>query len=153
MRGFTLVEMMITIAIGAILLAISAGAYSSIRNDSLVTSASEKTTTALYQARLRALSQRNSQSVTIDYSNEGMTDSLGNSHLYDSVNLQNLPSGTCIPGVSASEAITFKSRGAATAAIIKVSSSASSKTNYIVVNGITGGVHLYKSCTGLGILS
>lgn len=80
-RGFTLIEMMVTIAIGAILLTISVGAYLDMRNRSLVTSAGDQIMSALHQARLRALSQRSDQTVVIDFDNDGITDALGNSHI------------------------------------------------------------------------
>ena len=153
MRGFTLVELMVTIAIGAILLSIAIGGYSALRRDSMVTSAGEQIVSTLHQARLRALSQRKSQSVVIDYSGEGITDSRGNSYVYNGVDLQNMPSGTCTPGTATSETVTFTARGSATAAIIKFSSADASKIGYIVINAVTGGVILYKTCTGSGLFS
>ncbi|MES0371419.1 MAG: prepilin-type N-terminal cleavage/methylation domain-containing protein [Mariprofundaceae bacterium] len=153
MRGFTLIELMVTIAIGAILMAMAIGGYSSLRRDSLVASAGEQIVSTLHQARLRALSQRESQSVVIDYSGEGITDSRGNSYVYKGVNLQNMPSGTCTPGTAASETITFTARGSASAAIIKYSSADASKVGYIVINSVTGGIILYETCTGSGLFS
>jgi len=153
MRGFTLIEMMVVIAITAILFTIAIGAYQSLRSDSLVTSARDQISSILHQARLTALSQRVSQAVTIDFTNDAITDALGNSHSYDGVDIEKVPSGSCTPDATASQAITFTSLGAATASVIKLSSASSTVTSYLIVNAITGGVYMYGSCTGSGVLS
>ncbi len=69
-RGFTLIEMMVVIAIATILLVIAVGSWSRLREDNRVEAAAEEIYSALSAARVRALSTGRKEYVGLDYAND-----------------------------------------------------------------------------------
>jgi len=76
-RGFTLIEMMVTIAIGGILVSIAVGAWGSLRERTQVESAKENVVSALQMMRLRALSTGVDQVVSFDWTNDTVSYTAG----------------------------------------------------------------------------
>ncbi len=141
--------MMVTIAIGAILLAIAIGAYGNMREDTRVDSAKEQITSILQQARLRALSSGTEQAIVFDYVNDGVTDALGQSYSFDNINLQKFVCGTCAssdPTTTASRTFTFRRRGTADNKNIRVSSVGSDREFIVMVNNVTGRIDIRTQC-------
>ncbi|MDX8389253.1 MAG: type II secretion system protein [Mariprofundaceae bacterium] len=68
-RGFTLIEMMVTVGIMAILMAIAVSSYGNMKRANDVEGAASGVRSALAAARLQARSTGRTQYVTVDYAN------------------------------------------------------------------------------------
>jgi len=146
-RGFTLVELMATIAIGGILMAMGANAYASMRENTRVESAKEHIVSVFQQARLRAISQRVEQKVSFDHSDNTMIDASGQTHVFEGVDIQKFVCTGCVPSDPNADDIPFRSRGTASNKNIKVSSLGSDKEFIVMVHSVTGRVDVRTSCS------
>jgi len=150
MRGFTLVEMMVTVAIGTILLSVAFGAYSSFRERTRVETAKEYAVSILQQGRLTALSQRSPQRVSVNFTNNELTGTQGMTQKVD-VNLQEFTcSSTCPVTATTTKNIDFTSRGSVDALNMKVSSTSSPQEFFIRLNSVTGRVSVAETCAAAG---
>ena len=68
--GFTLIELMVVIAILGILMAIASGSWSAVRGDKQVDAAAEKLRSAMVAARMKALATGQNQYIGVDLTNE-----------------------------------------------------------------------------------
>jgi len=66
-RGFTLIELMVTIAIFGILTSIAVGAWNTLRESNKVEAAAESGRSVLMAARMRAMSTGKPQQVTVNF--------------------------------------------------------------------------------------
>jgi type IV fimbrial biogenesis protein FimT len=71
LRGFTLIELMVTIAVVAILLAIAAPSFTSLINNNRLTAQANEVVVSLQQARMEAV--RRNRSVTVCRTTDGAT--------------------------------------------------------------------------------
>ena len=154
-RGFTLVELMVTVTIMAIIMTIAVNAWSQYRQKTRVKSAAEEIRSVLTSARLRALSTRSKASVTFDFANEKVLSSLWSApRTYKGVDLEafTCSTGTAYPTVTANTmSFTPKGTVSATASNGKMSvlvrpRGAASPTYYLVVNNVTGSVKMVETC-------
>jgi len=70
-QGFTLVELMVTVAIFGILSAIAIGSWNTLRESNKVEAAAESLRSVLMAARMRAMSVGKSQQVTVNFAANG----------------------------------------------------------------------------------
>jgi len=147
-QGFTLIEMMVTIAIGGILLSIAAGSWNNMRENTRVDSAKEHVVSILQQARLKALSSGLDQTVDVKASTDIINDALGqdNNFSLDRVNVQKFACNTCTASDPVSDLITFKRRGTSVNKNIMVSSPGSNRSFIIMVNNVTGRIDVRTRC-------
>jgi len=136
--------MMVTIAIGGILLAIAIGAYGNMREDTRVDSAKEQIASLLQQARLNALSSGNLQTVTFDWAN----DTVAGIAIDNSIDLQKIACTASPPTLTntGTKNFTFSRRGTGTSSSIHISMPGSSRVGVITVNGTTGRIAIKDSC-------
>jgi len=156
-HGFTLIEMMVTIAIGLILMAIAAGAWGSLREKTRVKSAAEEIRSVLTAVRLHALSTGSDASVTFDFNANTVTSPLwGAPRTYSGVNLQAYTYTGCAgvpPGIP-NNTMTFRSTGAASgsaaagqnAVVVRPNGGALLPAYYLVLNGVTGRIRARETC-------
>lgn len=157
-RGFTLVEMMVTVGIGFILLSIAVGAYGNLRERTQVESAKESIVSVLQQARFRAVATGSDQVVAFDWAADSMT-YLGQVTTFDVADLRGYK---CSPSPVSNNSntdntFTFRNRG--TVAFggtnvgggppqnIQISSPASPSAFVVKVNSVTGRVAIVEGST------
>jgi len=156
-RGFTLVELMVTITIASILMAIAVGAWGALREKTRVKSAAEEIRSVLTAARLQALSTQSNATVAFDFTGETVTSSLWAApRAYTGVDLVAYTFGppcTIQPG-STNNVITFRSTSRASGSggvsgnmsVLVRPSGAVSPVYYLVVNPWTGRVRMVDTC-------
>ncbi len=153
LRGFSLVELLVTIFIGFVLLGIAVGAYNTLRERTRVESAKEHIVSILQQARLRALSSGEDQVVAFDWPADSVT-FLGLTTTFDLESLADLKglkcTGTVTNDTNTDNTFTFKSRGTVSYGgspvsgggnppqNLQISSGSSSSAFVIKVNSVTG---------------
>ncbi|MBI4489683.1 MAG: GspH/FimT family pseudopilin [Deltaproteobacteria bacterium] len=118
--GFTVIELMVTIGVAAILMGIAIPSFLSWLPTIRLSSAARQIATDLQLARMRAISQNISLTVTFDAANG--TYSFGT----DSRNLDDLYPGITI--TTAPTNPTFTPRGTANAITVTISNGSASKT-------------------------
>jgi len=144
-RGFTLIEMMVTIAIGGILMSVAVGAWGALRERTQVESAKESVVSALQMMRLRALSTGVNQVVTLDWANNTVsytTNAMQISRL-SPVDIQGFKCTGSVLKAAGSDTYTFTSRGRVifsdnAVQNIRVMKAGVSKMFTIKVNDVTG---------------
>ena len=148
--GFTLIELMVVIAILGILMAIGGTSWTSYREATKVDSAKEKVVSIFQQARLKALSSGFKQVLNIDYVNDTLTDASGRVVAFDGVNLQHYVAAGCtVTDPAGAFTIEFKGDGRVggnAAMTTKISSSTSTKAYIVKISTVTGRVVVGKPC-------
>jgi type IV fimbrial biogenesis protein FimT len=124
--GFTLIEVLTSIVIAGILIAIALPAFSKLLPSIRLSSAARQIATDLQLAKMRAISRHTSQTVTFTVSSASYT--FGT----DTRSLSTLYPGTSISSVSANP--TFTTTGTANAVTITISNNG--KTKQIAVTAI-----------------
>jgi len=127
-RGFTLVELMVVIGIMAIIMAIALPAYSSWRERTAVMTATDAMAAHFKQARMRALAQ--SRSVTITFTANSYTVDGGAPILMRSYSPNITLAATWVGG------LTFSSSGTANNGNVTVTSTTGGQTHTITVNNV-----------------
>lgn len=155
-RGFTLVELMVTIAIASILMTMAVGAWGVLREKTRVKSAAEEIRSALTAARLQALSTQSNALVVFDFAGETVVSSVWSApRTYKGVDLVAYTFSSCtVQTGSANNTITFKSTSTASGSsgvsgnlsVLVRPSRAATPTYYLVVNGVTGRVKMVETC-------
>jgi len=155
-HGFTLIEMMATIAVGLILMAIAAGAWGSLREKTRVKSAAEEIRSVLTAVRLHALSTGSNASVTFDFNANTVTSPLwGTPKTYSGVNLQAYTYTGCgVKPLILNNTMTFTSTGTASgsaaagqnAVVVRPNGGALLPAYYLVLNGVTGRIRARETC-------
>jgi len=148
-RGFTLVEMMVTIGIAAILLAIAAGAWGSLRENSRVNSTKETVVSVLQQMRLRALSTGANQIVTFDWTNDTVSYTTNALHTtsFAPADIQGFKCTGSVLKPAGTDTFTFTSRGEVqfsdvAAENLRVMRTGTTKMYTIKVNDVTGRIKI-----------
>ncbi len=153
--GFTLVEMMVTIGIVSILMAISINAWASMRENARAQSTAEEIFSALSAARLKALSTRTNQQVTFNFATENVTSPLwpASSRTYKNINLIAYNYSACtVQSNTANNTITFQSTGQTTttaganSAILIQPANAATPIYYLIVSNVTGKIRMARAC-------
>ncbi|RME58348.1 pilin, partial [Candidatus Parcubacteria bacterium] len=154
-RGFTLIELMVTIGVAAILMAIAVNAWGEYRTKTRVISAAEEILSALTSARIRALTTHANETVSLDFTQESVATSLWSSpRVYKGVDLvaYTCSSATAYPAVT-SNTITFTPRGTASGSAAQGKLSVQVKPKgaalpsyFLIVNSVTGSVRMAEVC-------
>jgi len=144
-RGFTLIELMVTITIGGILLSIAVGAWGQLRERTRVESAKENIVSALQMMRLRALSTGVNQVVTFDWTNDTVsyTTNATMTSAFAPVDIQGFKCTGSVLKPAGTDTYTFKPRGSVgfsdpAAQNIRVMKTGVNKMFTIKVNDVTG---------------
>lgn len=156
--GFSLVELLVVVAIIVLLGAAASVGMNEMRQSSRADTAAERIVSILQQARLRALSQRVDQQVVLDYANQVVTDVFNEDHAFAGVTIADYICGACGLGGNngSTETVTFTARGtmssvaggggAAGAISVLVSAPGSSKQFIIMVNLVGGRIDVRRGC-------
>ena len=128
--GFTLIEMMATLGVAAILMAIAIPQFLSVLPGLRLNDAARQVATDLQLARMRAISQNNSNTVTFNTSTGVYSSSLGS----ESYDIDQLYPGIALSAVTANPV--FTSRGtASTPATITLSNGSTTKAVQVTAVG------------------
>lgn len=153
-RGFTLLEMMITVTVFAIMVLIALVSYSDMQRKNRVWSAAEELGTLMQASRLRALSTGSTQYVTVDIEHDRIAGTFwGGTYSSGHVSggwrstdgtdwVDSLADGSA-PGspITTLKTFSFTSRGSGSNASIKVQSNGIAAGEIVItVNGTTGRV-------------
>jgi len=141
--------MLVAVAIVVVLMAISAGAYTQMREATRVETASEQVVSMMQQARLRAFSQRVDQQVVVDYANQVLTDFAGEQHTFPGATIADFDCGACGFGANngGTETIPFTSRGTSDGNYsVLVSSPGSTKQFIIMINNVGARIDVRRVC-------
>jgi prepilin-type N-terminal cleavage/methylation domain-containing protein len=121
-KGFTVIELMAAIGVAAVLIAIAMPKLLSVLPGLRLNDAARQVATDLQLARMRAIAQNNSNTVTFDSSTGTYTFTLGN----ESIDIDQLYQGIMFSDVTANPV--FTSRGtASTTATITLSNGSATK--------------------------
>ncbi|RMD91875.1 MAG: prepilin-type N-terminal cleavage/methylation domain-containing protein [Alphaproteobacteria bacterium] len=148
-RGFTLIEMMLTIGIAAIVLTLGSSAFASLRSQNMGEAAAENITSALHLARMQAMTSGTPRSVSFDFQNNRYTDAAGTVRELNgaTITAYSCNNPNCSVGSATSGTITFLPEGGATTAgDIMVSSPGNGTQHFITVNSITSNIRHAASC-------
>lgn len=147
--GFSLIELMVVISLFGILAMMAMGSWGESRLRTQVETVAGEIRSAFSSARMRARATAENQTVVLNYTNETMTDALGETRTYsDTINLVAYSISTCAASTSTtSKTFTFTPRGTSTGASVMVQSLDGSVTRYIVVNSTTGRARVEESCS------
>lgn len=154
-HGFTLIEMMATIAVGLILMAIAVGAWGSLREKTKVKSAAEEIRSVLTAARLQALSTGSDAAVSFNFDTETVTSPMwGSPKTYNGVDLQAYTFTGCTARATVlNNTMTFKSTGEASGSaalggntVLVRPTGAVSPAYYLVLTGATGRIRMLEAC-------
>jgi len=144
-RGFTLIELLLVVGISGILGAIAVGAWGDYRESTKADVAKGKIVNMLQQARLKALSSGERQTVAFDFTNDEVTSATGHVTPLEGVDIVSYGCSTCSVLSATTKNFNFKRRGSGTGASLRVSSG--NKLFYLSVNGITGRVKVGTQCS------
>lgn len=146
-EGFTLIEVMVVVAIFAVLVGIGIGSWGETRTRSQVESVIEEIRSVMGAARLRARATGEEQSVVFNYTDETVADSAtGDVRAYgDMVDITAFACGSCNTSGVASNTFNFTPRGTVGAASIRVQSRDGTVTRYVVVSA-TGRLRVAETC-------
>ena len=165
-RGFSLIELMVVVAILVILVTVSGGAWSSVRNTEQVTSAAEKIRSMMTSARLRALSVGQKQYIGFDMANDTVVTTADGGSTYDDVAnawnagarweslagvdlLDSNADGEALANPEIIKTYSFSARGTSRSGSVLAKSvgGAVEIGKIIVVNTVTGRVHINQCST------
>ncbi|MDX8387247.1 MAG: hypothetical protein R8M46_01760 [Ghiorsea sp.] len=130
---------------------IGGNSWSSYQERTRVDSAKEQVVSMMQQSRIKALSSGFSQTVSLDYSGNGLSYNGRTVPLDNGIDMQYFVCGTCTASDPASDTIIFKRSGTvagtSSSGNVKISSPTSDKTFIVMVNGATGRVDVRTSCS------
>ncbi|MES0371046.1 MAG: prepilin-type N-terminal cleavage/methylation domain-containing protein [Mariprofundaceae bacterium] len=142
LSGFTLIELMVVIAVGAILLGMAVNAYASMRERTRIDSAKEQIVSVLQQARLRALSSGETQTATFRYVTDVVTSNSKTISFDEAIDLVGCTTGADqLRGITT---FTFSRRGTGTADTMRVLSASSGRAYKVIVSNVGGRVRVEK---------
>ena len=149
-RGFTLIELMIVIVILGILLAASNSAWTNYRESTKADVAKGQIVGLLQQARLRAISSGEKQTVSFDYVNNTAISATGAPFLFEGVDVAKYKWTTCSVLSDPTQNISFKRRGTGSGTSLIVASKHKAgldkKIYFIRINGVTGRIKVVEQC-------
>jgi len=146
--------MLVAVGIVMVLMAISAGAYTQLREAATVETAKEEVVSILQQTRLMALSRRSNQTVTINYATAALNPNTISGpttgptpHSFAPAIIQAYTCGTCsVAAGTPVDTINFTPRGTVTTLTLQVSSAGGGEVFYVLLNPVTGRVDVRRGC-------